>query len=102
MTTMIEQHEKWMMEEGTPLQFQHNNLASKKEEYVTIQGRKEEEYVTIQVEPDAPQMQGVASQSSFNHSGPMADSESSIMSYAVLIILVVVEVILGLDLFGVI
>ncbi|RWR84290.1 hypothetical protein CKAN_01308700 [Cinnamomum micranthum f. kanehirae] len=66
-------------EEGTPMQSQHNNLGSKKEE-VAIQGRKEEEHV-IQVEPelDAP----VAAQSSLNHSGSMAHSESEIMSYAV-------------------
>ncbi|RWR84288.1 hypothetical protein CKAN_01308500 [Cinnamomum micranthum f. kanehirae] len=83
MATMIEQQKKWMMEQGNPLQFQHNNLGSRKEEHVTIQGRKEEKYVTIQIEPDAPQMQVASAQSSFNHSGSMAHSESEIMSYAV-------------------
>eukprot|EP00268_Persea_americana_P056298 TRINITY_DN6624_c0_g1_i6.p1 TRINITY_DN6624_c0_g1~~TRINITY_DN6624_c0_g1_i6.p1 ORF type:complete len:118 (-),score=20.21 TRINITY_DN6624_c0_g1_i6:246-599(-) len=67
------------------MQFQHNNLGSKKEEHVTIQGRKEEEHATTQVAPDAPQIQGVAAQSSFNHSGPMADIESGIMRSTVLV-----------------
>ncbi|XXG71066.1 hypothetical protein AAC387_Pa07g0401 [Persea americana] len=55
MAKMIEQHKKWMMEEGNPMQFQHNNLGSKKEEHVTIQGRKEKEYVAIQVNTSAKQ-----------------------------------------------
>ncbi|RWR84292.1 hypothetical protein CKAN_01308900 [Cinnamomum micranthum f. kanehirae] len=46
----------------------------------------------VEPEPDAP----VAAQSSLNHSGSMAHSESEIMSYAVPLILVVAEVILGL------
>ena len=40
---------RFRQEEGTPMQFQHNNLGSKKEEHVTIQGRKEEEHATTQV-----------------------------------------------------
>ncbi|RWR84291.1 hypothetical protein CKAN_01308800 [Cinnamomum micranthum f. kanehirae] len=80
-----QQQQQKRMAEGTPLESQNKQEGKQKEEYVTIQRRKEEEYVTIQVEPepDAPQMQGVAAQSSFNHSGSMAHSESGIMSYAV-------------------
>ncbi|RWR84289.1 hypothetical protein CKAN_01308600 [Cinnamomum micranthum f. kanehirae] len=68
-------------------------------EEVAIQGRKEKEHVIqVEPEPDAP----VAAQTSLNHSGSMAYSDSRIMSAAVMIILLVAEVILGLGLFGVI